>query len=144
LSAKLQDLLNALPVRVLKRIQRLSKESGESVETVIESALNLYEKRARSRLSTTDDELARLTSDPKNRALFEKFVSAMSRRANALMTPAQKTSRGELGGAARAKSLTPKERSDIAKTGAIARWLKRDEQRKAEESGSKKPPRAKE
>jgi hypothetical protein len=127
LTAKLQDLLTALPLRVLKRIQRLSRESGESVETVIESALNLYEKRARSSLSTNDDELARLTSDPKNRALFERFVSAMSRRANALMTPAQKTSRGKLGGAARAKSLTKKERSDIAKAGAAARWGKKKE-----------------
>jgi hypothetical protein len=122
LTAKLQDLFTALPVGVLKRIQRLSKETGESIETVVDRAIALYEKRVKSRLITGDDELAQLMSNPKNRVLFEQISAAMSRRGNASLTPEQRSNRSAKAGTARAKALTKKERSDIAKAGAAARW----------------------
>jgi len=128
----LQNLLTALPVKVLKKIQKLSRETGDSVETIVEHAVDLYEKRRNARLTTGNDELARIMRDPEKRAIFDEITHAMSQRAHASTTAAQKTARGKLAGAARAKSLTKEERSSIAKAAALARWGKKKEQRKDE------------
>lgn len=139
----LKNLLTALPVRVLKKIKKISKETGESVETVVERAVDRYGARAKP-LVNGNDELAELLRDPKKRALFAQITTAMSRRANASLTPSQKMERALKAANARSQSLTPARRKEIAKASAQARWQRRDEQRKAEESGSKKPPAPKE
>jgi hypothetical protein len=139
---KIRELLAALPARVIKKIQKISKETGETVEGIVERALDRYAVRTKPPM-TGDDELALLFQSPKNRALFEKITAAMGKRSVAALTPEQRLKRATKGAAARAASMTPERRKEIAKASAQARWGRRDERLKTEESGSKKPPGAK-
>lgn len=123
-AAKLQNLLTGIPVKVLNKIQRLSKETGESVESIVEHAIALYEKRARARLKAGDDAFAKILQDPRKRAVFEEIQDAMSQRAHASMTPAERTARAGKAASARANALTKEERSKIARNASRARWSK--------------------
>jgi hypothetical protein len=137
----LKNLLTALPVRVLRKIKQISKETGNSVETVVERGVELYRKRETSKLMRGDDRLSELMKDPKNRELFAEFTAAMGQRsaANANLTTEQKTSRASAGGAARASTLTPARRKEIAIKASQAANKKRAEKRKPAESGGSKP-----
>jgi hypothetical protein len=137
---RLQNLLTALPVKVARKIKQLSKQTGESVEAIIERAIDLYAKKAKPRVITGNDDLADLMRDAKNRALFEKFTVAMSQRAHASMTPQERAERAGKGAAARANSMTAERRKEIAIKASLAAKKKRDEKRKmAKVSGSSKP-----
>jgi hypothetical protein len=139
----IRKLLAELPVRVVKKIQKLSKETGASVETIVEHGVDLYEKRANTKLTRGNDRLAELMRDPKNRALFQEFTAAMGQRSSATanLTIEQKTARSSAGGAARADKLTQERRTEIAKAASQAAKKKREEKRKlAEPGGSKASP----
>jgi hypothetical protein len=135
LSAKIRNLLTQLPARVLNKIQKLQKETGESVEQIVERAVDAYAKRAKSRLTEGDDELAQLMKIPKNRELFEQISIAAGRRSTALLTPAQLTARTSAGGKARAKNLTPERRREISDAANKAKREKREARLKAAKVG---------
>jgi hypothetical protein len=131
-----------MPVRVLKKIEKLSKETGESAERIVESAIDSYAKK-KATLTRGNDRLAELMKDPKQRVLLKELTSAMASRANSKMSDEERKARSKKGGEGRADSLSAERRKEISRAGALARWGRRDEQLKAKESGSKKPPRAK-
>jgi hypothetical protein len=135
LSAKTRNLLTQLPVRVLNKIQKLQKETGESVEQIVERAVDIYAKRAKSRLTEGDDELSHLMSVPKNRELFEQINRALGRRSAASLTPAQLTQRSSSGGEARAKNLTPERRREISDAANKAKREKREATLKTAKTG---------
>lgn len=125
-AAKLQNLLTGLPVKILAKIQRLSKETGESVASIVKQAIDLYERRAKARLNISgDDELARIMKDPAKRAVFEEITTAMRERGRASITPEKKQLRASEGGKGRAEALTKERRSKIARDAVNARWEKK-------------------
>lgn len=127
-------------MRVLNRIHKLSKETGESVQQIVERAIDIYAKRAKARLTAGDDELAKLMSIPKNRALFEQITSAMGRRSSSSLTPEQHAARTSAGGTARAKNLSPERRKEIAAAAGVESARKRAEKKRlAEEAGGSRP-----
>lgn len=138
-AANLKNLLADLPVRVLKGIKQLSKETGESVETIVEKGVALYRKRAMGKLTQGDDTLANLLNDPKTRAIYNQVSVALGHRANAKFTDAERSARGVTGAAARANSLSDERRKEIATKASQAAKEKRDEKRKLAKSGDSKP-----
>jgi hypothetical protein len=138
--ANLKSLLSALPVRVLKDIKQLSKETGESVEAIVEKGVELYRKRTTSNVTPGNDTLANLLNDPKTRDIYNQVSVALGHRANAKFTDEERSARGAAGAAARAKSLTDERRKEIATKASLAAKKKRDEKRKmAKAAGSSKP-----
>lgn len=47
------------------------------------------------------------------------------RRMPRLLSPAQRSERSAMGGIARAASMTPEQRSAVARNAAVARWAKK-------------------
>jgi hypothetical protein len=136
----IRKLLAALPVGVIKKIQKLSKETGASVETIVGQGVELYRKRATAKMMRGNDELARIMNDPTKRAIFDEITNAMGKRSSNALTPEQRAARTSAGGTARAKNLTPERRKEIAAIASEASARKRAEKRKlAEAGGSSKP-----
>jgi hypothetical protein len=116
LTAKaLSKLLDSLPSRVLKKIAKLSKETGETVESIVERSISLYEKRVSTKVTGPGDKLDRLMSDPAKREVFEAISGAMAERSNAGMTAEQKKARALAGAVARQNNTTPERRAEIAR-----------------------------
>jgi hypothetical protein len=126
-AANLKTLLSALPTRVLKDIKNLSKETGESVENIVEKGVALYRTRAQSKLTQGEDTLSVLMRDPEKRKVFDEITSAMRNRSTLVMTHEQKRERATAGGEARSSALTPERRREIAVTASRAAKKKREE-----------------
>lgn len=128
-AAALKILLDSLPNRVVKKILKLSRERNETVASIVEQAVALYEKRTKSKVMKGEDRLARLMKDPKKREVFEELTVAMAERANAGMSSRQRTARAVAGAKGRNASLTPERRAEIARrAGQISQQKKREKE----------------
>lgn len=139
LTAAFKKLLLSLPARVLQTIERLSRETGESFETIVEHGVELYRKRATSKLTGRNDELAKIMKDPVKRAIFDEITQALGKRSSSSLTPAQKKARAIAGGNARAATLSPQRRKEIATAASNAATRKRKEKQKQKSGGGSKP-----
>jgi len=115
--ARLNSLLDGLPDKLLRKIERLSKEASLPVVELVEQSIALYEKRIEPRVKTTGvaDRFDQLMSDPEVRHIYRQVTEAIGLRASASMTPAQRKKRGEKGGEGRAKKLSKARRKEIAR-----------------------------
>ena len=112
-------------MRVLRKIERLSEQSGESAEAIVESGVSLFESQARIKMKSPRDTLTKLLEDPKRGKLFQELMAAIRTRSFETLTPAERSARASEGGKARAASLTPAERSAISKAAVEKRWGKK-------------------
>lgn len=124
-AARLNTILDALPNRILRKIERLSRDSGECVEAIIETGLKLYEKRAKREMMPANARLVDLVKDPKKLAIFQEVNDILREYSHQKLTPAQKSARGAAGGKGRADKLSDARRKEIAKKAAAARWGKK-------------------
>lgn len=125
LKAGAKHLLAELPVRVLNKIEDLSKRTGKNAHEIVEKGILLFERSLRkpeTDLSTANEKLASIRQDPKKRVVFDEIMSTIRSLSDLSMTPAQKQARAKAGGEARAKNLTDEQRREIAKKAASKRW----------------------
>ncbi len=126
-----------MPAKLLRKIEKLSAETGKSVPDIIAQGVALFEKRAKVPIKTPgrQDRYATLMSDPGKRAVFSEITEALAERAVASMTSKARTERAVEGGKARAKNLTAAQRKAIASAAGRASAMKRAEARKKKDEG---------
>lgn len=123
-AANLKNLLDSLPTRVLRKLQTLSKETGQSVAVIVEYGMGEYERKIAAHQSSDGlDKLARMRLDPKTQPIVEEVLAALRARAHAAK-PERKSEGGKKGGKQRAKNLSSAERKKIAVDAVNARWAK--------------------
>lgn len=120
-------LLADLPGRVLKSIEKLSKQTGESAAAIVEKGVELYRRSVRKAepgLNSAEDDLDAIRRDPTKGPIFEEIMKAIRGRSAASMTPEQRTARAQAGAASRFANMTAEEKKELAKKAAKKRWMK--------------------
>jgi hypothetical protein len=135
LTAQNVKRLLELPAKLLRKIEKLSAETGTSVHEIIETGVALFEKRAKVPVGrpARKDRYETLMSDPHKRAIYAEIKEALGERTTASMTPKAITARAVEGGKARAKNLTAAQRKEIARAAGKASAMKRAEAKKKAE-----------
>lgn len=116
----LKNLLDALPMRILRKLENLSNETGESVAAIVEYGVAEYERKV---TDASVDALAELRKNPAKRHIVEEVFAALRARAHKAK-PEKKSEGGKTGGANRAKNLSAARKKEIASDAAKARWKK--------------------
>jgi hypothetical protein len=114
----LKNLLDALPMRILRKLERLSKETGENVAAIVEYGVAEYERKV---TDVSVDALAELRKNPAKRDIVEEVFAALRARAHKAK-PEKKSEGGKKGAAGRTKALSAVRRKQIASDAAKARW----------------------
>ena len=120
-------MLEGLPNKLLRKIDKLSKNTAVSVAELVEQSIALYERRFNPVVKGTSggDRYDELMKDPDIRRVYAQVTEAIGLRASASMTPAQRKTRGKKGGIGRAKNLSSERRKEIARKAGQASAKKR-------------------
>jgi hypothetical protein len=112
---------------VRRKVEKLARETGQTVERVVAASIDLYEQRVTKkdlkRESVSD--LQSFLNKPKNKEIYSKIMRLLALQRSEALSSDERKSIASKAAKARSDRMTPEAKKARASKAAQARWNKK-------------------